>query len=111
MKVSEFVELSEDRRTLIVTGSRSTGFGSRRADVPRRDVVRIVPAEEFEWLRTACAPTGYHQIGFNAGAPVDGLEEYRGASGIRYLVDATGPDRQFVYADAATIPQPTKGGA
>lgn len=103
MKISEFVELSDDRRTLIVTGRRSTGFGLGRTDVPMRDVVRILPAAEFERLLAECAPTGHRDIGLNAGAPVDGLEEYRGQSGIRYLVDATGPGRKFVYADAASV--------
>lgn len=102
MKISDTIERVGDK--LIITGRRNVGFGSRRTDVPRRDVVRIVPTDEFERLLAECVPTGHRTIGLNAGAPVDGLEEYRGDSGIRYLVDATGAGFRFVYADAASMP-------
>lgn len=102
MKISDTIERIGDE--LIITGRRNIGFGSRRTDVPRRDVARILPTDEFERMLIECMPTGHHVTGLNAGAPVDGLSEYRGDSGIRYLVDATGPGFAFRYADAASIP-------
>jgi len=102
-KISDTLERVVD--TLIITGRRNVGFGSRRTDVPRRDIVRIVPTAEFERLMAECAPSGHHKIGLNSGAPVDGLSEYRGDSGIRYLVDATRPGFAFRYADAGSIPE------
>lgn len=104
-RISDTIERIGD--TLIVTGRRNVGFGSHRTDVPRRDVVRIVPTDEFEKLLTECAPTGHHDIGLNAGAPLDGLEEHRGGSGIRYLVCRIGPDLLFMYADIASVVQTT----
>jgi len=73
MKISDTIERIGDE--LIITGRRNIGFGSRRTDVPRRDVARILPTDEFERMLIECMPTGHHVTGLNAGAPVDGLSE------------------------------------
>jgi hypothetical protein len=104
MQITKTAErISDDE--LLITGRVTVGFGLSADYAPRRDYVRIIPTEEFERLLTEQKPSGYHSIGCNRGAPLDGLElSVGGTSGIRYLVDATGAGVHYVYADAATVP-------
>ena len=67
--------------------------------ITRNDKVEILSPDEFEAKRIASIPTGYHNMGFNCGAPTDGLVTMK-INGTRYLVDGTGAGEIYRYAEA-----------
>ena len=83
-----------------MTGRTTQGFGLSAETVSYYCTVHVLSVEEFDNLITQNEPTGHHTIGFNQGAPRDGLVEgvYRGTQhhnlvGGRIAYNATGAGR------------------
>lgn len=89
---------------VIVRGNRQCGFGHSAELEAFRDEAKIIPHAEFEMRRVEEGPSGYHEIGFNRGSAIDGLEFRQGKSGIRYLMAPCGASSQYVYADESSLP-------
>jgi hypothetical protein len=87
---------------VVVEGSKTNGFGMNAQTIRAYEYVEVLTTEDFEERKSASKPTGFHQMGFNRGAPLDGLYE-RTLMGLRCLVDGRFADEVPVYADIASL--------
>lgn len=78
-----------------IQGTRRNGFGQNATSVAFCDIAVGLTPDQFDKALTDNKPSGYQEVGFNAGAPVDGLSEVV-KDGVRYLCDSTGSSSVYL---------------
>jgi len=96
---------------LLFRGQRTQGFGLDAHYTPCVDNIIIVDTVAFDEIAARNKPSGYQTMGFNQGAPLDGLVKRTTKDGIRLLVDATGSGMIRKYADRKTVQDAIRMGA